>query len=482
MHCNNFAAAPLSRRDMLARCASGFGSIALAAMLAEQSGASNETRRDPFATRPTHFAPRAKNVIFLFMDGGPSQMDTFDPKPRLTRDHGKPVGDKIEPTQFNDNGATFGSPWKFQQYGQCGAPVSELFPNIARHVDDMSIVRSMVSNFSEHTTANYFIHTGSGLQGRPSMGAWATYGLGSECRDLPGFVVLNGGTIPPGGLDNFNSGFLPATFQGSIFRPTGAPVANIRSGEASEKLQRNKLALLDKLDRHVVERSGSSDALESAIANYETAFRMQAVVPKLVDLSDETASTKRMYGLDHKFPHTRTYGSACLLARRLVEQGVRFIELTCPPVGDGADRWDQHSNLKGGHEANSLAVDQPIAALLADLKQRGLLDTTLVVWGGEFGRTPFAQGGSGRDHNPFGFTMWLAGGGIKGGVTYGKTDDFGYKAVENKVEVHDLHATMLHLLGLDHTKVTFRFGGRDMRLTDVHGHVVRDILLDPPGA
>jgi hypothetical protein len=482
MHCRNFIAAPVSRRDMLKRCASGFGSVALAAMLAEETRADAEVRRDPFATRPTHFAPRAKNVIFLFMDGGPSQVDTFDPKPRLISEHGKPFGVTIEPTQFNDNGATFGCPWKFKQYGQSRIPVSELFPHVAECVDDLAIVRSMTSNFSEHTTANYFMHTGSGLQGRPSMGAWATYGLGSECRDLPGFVVLNGGTIPPGGLDNFNSGFLPATYQGSIFRPTGTPVANIKSGEASERLQRNKLALLDKLDRHVVERSGSSDALESAIANYETAFRMQAVVPKLVDLKDETASTKRMYGLDAEYPHTRTYGSACLLARRLVEQGVRFIELTCPPVGDGADRWDQHSNLKSGHENNSRAVDQPIAALLKDLKQRGLLDTTLVVWAGEFGRTPFAQGSNGRDHNPFGFTVWMAGGGIKGGTIYGRTDDYGYKVVENKVEIHDLHATMLHLLGLDHTKTTFRFGGRDMRLTDVHGHVVGDILLDPPAA
>jgi hypothetical protein len=465
---------------MLAHCASGFGAVALAALLADETRADAEIRRDPFAPKPSHFAPRAKNVIFLFMDGGPSQIDTFDPKPRLNREHGKPFGDTIEPTQFNDNGATFGCPWKFRQYGEGGIPVSELFPHVAKCVDELAIVRSMVSNFSEHTTANYFLHTGSGLQGRPSMGAWATYGLGSECRDLPGFIVLNGGTIPPGGLDNFNSGFLPATYQGSVFRPNGTPVANIRPSEANERLQRNKLALLDRLDRRVVERTGSSDAIESAIANYETAFRMQAAVPKLVDLAGETAATKRMYGLEAEFVHTRTYGAACLLARRLVEQGVRFIELTCPPVGDGADRWDQHSNLKSGHENNSRAVDQPIAALLMDLKQRGLLDTTLVVWAGEFGRTPFAQGSNGRDHNPFGFTVWLAGGGVKGGTIYGRTDDYGYKVVENKVEIHDLHATMLHLLGLDHKRTTFRFGGRDMRLTDVHGTVVRDILIDPP--
>ncbi len=465
---------------MLARCASGFGAVAMSAMLAEESRASADTRRDPFAPRPTHFAPAARNVIFLYMDGGPSQVDTFDPKPRLTKENGKPFGDTIEPTQFDNNGATLGSPWTFRQYGQSGIPVSTLFPHVAECVDDLAVVRSMVSNFSEHTTANYFLHTGSGLQGRPSMGAWTTYGLGSECRDLPGFIVLNGGLIPPGGLDNFNSGFLPATYQGSIFRPTGAPVANIRPTERSEQLQRNKLALLEKLDRHVVERSGSSDALESAIANYETAFRMQAVVPKLVDMSGETAATKRVYGLDAEYKHTQTFGAACLLARRLVEQGVRFIELTCPSVGGGADRWDQHGNLKSGHENNARAVDQPIAALLKDLKQRGLLDTTLVVWAGEFGRTPFAQGSNGRDHNPFGFTIWMAGGGVRGGTIYGRTDEYGYKVVENKVEIHDLHATMLHLLGVDHTRSTFRFGGRDMRLTDVHGHVVGEILRDPP--
>ena len=457
---------------MLARCASGFGAVALSALLADDVGArprATRSRRDP-----PHFPARARSVIFLYMDGGPSQVDTFDPKPRLTRENGQPFGLKMEPTQFNNNGNTLGSPWAFRQYGQSGIPVSDLFPNVARHVDDLAVVRSMVSNFPEHTSANYFLHTGSGLQGRPSMGAWFGYGLGNECDDLPGFVVLNGGLIPPGGLDNFNSGFLPATYQGSIFNPGETPLANVRRVEATEALQRNKLRLLKQVDAAALDRLGHVDQLESAIANYELAYRMQAAVPELTDLAGESRATRQLYGLDARYEPTAIFGRQCLLARRLVERGVRFVELTCPSVG--VDRWDQHGGLKAGHEKNALAVDQPIAALLTDLKQRGLLDQTLVVWAGEFGRTPFAQGSDGRDHNPFGFTIWLAGGGVKGGTVHGQTDDYGYKVVENKVEVHDLHATMLHLLGIDHKRLTFRFGGRDMRLTDVKGEVVREIL------
>jgi hypothetical protein len=408
------------------------------------------------------------------MDGGPSQVDTFDPKPRLEKDHGKPFPMKIEPTQFDNVGTTFGSPWKFRPYGESGIPVSDLFPHTARHVDRMAVIRSLTSNFSEHTTANYFLHTGTGFQGRPSMGAWFGYGLGSECRDLPGFVVLNGGLVPPGGLDNFNSGFLPATFQGSIFNADDPPVANIRRTEATDVLQRNKLALLRKLDGGVAERLGHADQIESAIANYELAYRMQATVPDLTDLSGETAATRQMYGLDAKTKGTAIFARQCLLARRLVERGVRFVEVTCPSVGH--DRWDQHNDLEKGHQDNALAVDQPIGALLTDLQQRGLLERTLVVWAGEFGRTPFAQGTAGRDHNPFGFSIWLAGGGVKGGTIYGQTDEFGYKVVENRAEIHDLHATMLHLLGLDHKRLTFRFSGRDMRLTDVHGEVIDSIL------
>jgi hypothetical protein len=466
---------------MLIRGANGFGGLALLGLLADRAfgaAAANASEPSPPARelqpRPPHFPPRVRHVIFLYMDGGPSQVDTFDPKPRLNREHGQPFALPMEPTQFNDNGTTFGCPWEFRRYGQSGLPVSDLFPHVGQCADDLCVIRSMTSLFSEHTNANYFLHTGLGLSGRPSMGAWVGYGLGSESQDLPGFVVLNGGLIPPGGLENFGSGFLPATFQGSVFRPAGHAVANVQPLEPHPGIQPRKLALLRELDAGVLERLGRVDALESAIANYELAFRMQAAVPELTDLRGESAATRQLYGLDADFPATRTYGLQCLLARRLVERGVRFIELTCPATG--GDRWDQHGQLKTGHENNARAVDQPIAGLLRDLKSRGLLDRTLVVWAGEFGRTPFSQGADGRDHNPFGFSVWLAGGGVKGGMVYGATDEFGYKAIENKVQIHDLHATLLHLLGLDHRRLTVRFGGRDMRLTDVHGEVLHPIL------
>ncbi len=441
-------------------------------MLAQQTAQADS--RSPFKPRASHFPAKAKHVIFLYMDGGVSQVDSWDPKPRLDREHGKPFPTKIEPTQFNNIGKTLKSPWKFRNYGDSGIPVSDLFPFVAQHVDKMSVVRSMVSKFPEHTNANYFLHTGHGQQGRPSMGAWVGYGLGTECDNLPAFVVLNGGLIPPGGLDNFNSGFLPASFQGSIFANSNPPVANVKPLEKTAKRQRQKLALLKKLDAGVLDRYGHDDQLESAIVNYELAARMQVAVPELTDLSSESKETQEMYGLNASFRNTATFGRQCLLARRLVERGVRFIEVTCP--GGNGDRWDQHNNLLDGHTKNARSVDQGIGALLTDLEQRGLLGETLVVWTGEFGRTPFAQGRNGRDHNPFGFTTWLAGGGIKGGNIYGATDEFGYKAIENRVEIHDLHATMLHLLGLNHEQVTYRFSGRDMRLTDVHGHVIDGIL------
>ncbi|MEX2113718.1 MAG: DUF1501 domain-containing protein [Pirellulales bacterium] len=463
---------------MLTRCANGFGAMALAALAADpaygvtSSLAMAGDRVNPLAPRPAQFAAKAKSVIFLFMDGGPSQVDTFDPKPRLTREHGQSIQAKVQPTQFDNVGKVLKSPWEFRQYGQSGIPVSDLFPHTAQCVDDLAIVRSMTSNFSEHTSANYFMHSGNGQQGRPSMGAWVTYGLGSACQNLPGFVVLNSGMIPPGGMDCFNSGFLPATYQGSSFIHGAEPVADLRPSEASAAEQQRKLALMRALDQHALERNGSDDKLESAIANYELAFRMQTAVPDLMNLADETQATHKLYGLDD--PATETYGRQCLVARRLVERGVRFIELL--PQNLGHDRWDQHSRLQEGHADNARATDKPIAGLLQDLKSRGLLEETLVVWGGEFGRTPMAQGTDGRDHNPFGFSMWMAGGGIKGGTIFGATDDYGYHAIENKVQVHDLHATMLHLLGIDHKQLTLRFGGRDMRLTDVHGEIIHDIL------
>ncbi len=455
---------PLTRREMLVRAANGFGAVALSTMLAN----------DGHGAPVQHHKPKAKAVIFLYMDGGPSQVDTFDPKPLLDKHHGedptKAIG-KLEPTQFANVGKVMKSPWAFKQRGQSGLWVSDLLPHMAECADDLCVVRSMVSKFPEHTSANYFLHTGAGVQGRPSWGAWCGYGLGTGNRDLPTFVVLNGGLIPPGGLDNFNSGFLPAAFQGSVFKPGNPPVANVARLEPTDERQRAKLKLIGQLDKL---GGVTGDEVESTIANYETAYRMQTAVPELMDVSKETEATRKLYGLDSKYPQTVTFGTQCLVARRMVERGAKFLELTCPSVGH--DRWDQHSNLKKGHEDNARAVDQPIAGLLKDLKARGLLKDTLVVWGGEFGRTPFAQGGDGRDHNQYGFSIWLAGGGVKPGIAYGETDEWGYKVVKDRVEMHDLHATMLHLLGVDHKKLTFRFGGRDMRLTDVHGELVTGIL------
>lgn len=468
--------APATRRQFLDRCWNGFGALAFAAL-----GHSSRAAESPLSTAANsalgscHFRPRARAVIFLYMDGGPSQVDTFDPKPRLTKESGQPFKMKMEPTQFDNNGAAFGSPWKFRRYGASGLEISDLFPNVGARADDLCVIRSMTSEFSEHTNANYFLHTGHGLAGRPSTGAWLSYGLGSANRNLPGFVVVNGGLIPPGGLDCFANGFLPATHQGSIFKPAALPVANITPSEPDRRLQENKLALIRRLDAGLLARAGNHDSIESAIENQELAFRMQAAVPELMDLGDEPAELKRRYGLESDFAPTRTYAMQCLLARRLVERGVRFVELTCPSIG-GHDRWDQHGNLKAHHANNARAVDGPIAALLSDLKARGMLDETLVVFSGEFGRTPFAQGSDGRDHNPFGFSIWMAGGGVRGGMAYGATDEYGYKAIDKRCEMHDLHATILHLLGIDHERLTFRFSGRDMRLTDVKGHVIHDVL------
>ncbi len=460
----------LSRREWLTRWSNGFGALALSTLLAE------DRQRDPMAVRAPHRAAKAKSVIFLFMDGGVSHVDTFDPKPALERDRGKPLPFPKAPNAPGSIAELMPSPWKFRKYGQSGADVSDLFPHVGACADDLAIIRSMHGEHSEHTAGNYFMHSGSSLQGRPSMGAWITYGLGSPSRNLPGFLVLDSGMIPPGGLDLFGSGFLPASHQGMLLRNNPQPVADLAPRESRSELQRSKLRLLDELDRGAMSRAGAVPEIEAAIANYELAFRMQREVPDLVDLAGESEATRRMYGLGEK--DTEEFGRQCLIARRLVERGVRFIELLSPRR-QGVDRWDQHSNIAFGHEVNCKATDKPIAGLLKDLRGRGLLDSTLVVWGGEFGRTPMAQKGArgpGRDHHPYGFTMWMAGGGVKGGVVHGATDEYGYYAAEKKVHVHDLHATILHLLGVDHKKLTFHFSGRDMRLTDVHGHVVGELL------
>ncbi len=471
----------IDRREMLRRASNGFGALALTALLGGRSGllaAPAAVPRRPMAPKAPHTKPKAKSVIFLFMEGAVSQVDSFDHKPLLAKYHGqdprKAIG-KLEKTQFEAVGQVLKSPWQFRQHGQSGLWVSELFPHVASRADDLCVIRSMTSNFPEHTSANYFLHSGSGLQGRPSMGAWVTYGLGSSNDDLPGYVVLNGGQIPSGGLDTFGNGFLPATYQGSLLHARGTPLANVVPSERSAPLQEAKRRLVGRLNQHSLEDSVRSDALSSAISNYELAARMQVAIPDLMDLAGESEATKRLYGMDAAFEHTRTYGRECLLARRLVERGVRFVELTIPMV-DGYSRWDAHGGLVKNHGDNARAVDQPIAGLLMDLRQRGLLDETLVVWAGEFGRTPFAQGSDGRDHNEFGFSVWMAGGGVRGGITYGETDEWGYKAAVDKLEMHDLHATILHLLGMDHEKLTYRFSGRDIRLTDVRGEVIHRIL------
>jgi len=468
MYSKHSAGSGSSRREWLCRAANGFGGLALLDMVVRAG------------VKEPHYPAKAKSVIFLFMDGGPSQMDTFDPKPRLNKESGQKLPFQPPTTVFNISDKVLGSPFAFKKYGQSGAEVSELFPHVAGCVDDLCIIRSMVSDHSEHTAANYFVHSGSGFQGRPSIGAWVNYGLGSASDNLPGFIVLDNGLIPPGGLDCFAAGFLPAGYQGTVFRRGEHPIADLKPPADAEGTQRAKLDLLGKLNRGVLQRFGQVSEIEATISNYELAFRMQSEVPGLLDLHNESEATRQMYGLDEEI--TSEFGRSCLIARRLVEKGVRFIELLTP-FRKGIDRWDQHSALINGHRVNAQSTDKPIAGLLKDLKSRGLLDSTLVIWGGEFGRTPCAQipdngdmSKVGRDHNPFGFTMWLAGGGIKPGQVYGATDEYGYYAVENKVHLHDLHATILHLLGMDHTKLTYRYSGRDMRLTDVYGNVLKGLL------
>ncbi|MBI81731.1 MAG: sulfatase [Planctomycetaceae bacterium] len=432
--------------------------------------------------RQPHFRPRAKNVIFCYMSGGVSHVDSFDPKPRLAKEAGKPMPGRIERTQFNNNGTIQPNHWAFKQYGGSGIPVSDLFPHIGSCADDLAVIRSMTAKFSEHAQGNYFMHTGFPFLGFPSAGAWATYGLGSESKNLPGFVVLRSGgsAVPHGGVGLFSNGFLPADHQASIINADeGESVRNIKPRE-SNRVQRARLDFIGRRDRQFLKTLDENTHIESAIKNYEMAYRMQSAVPELADLSDETEVTKKMYGLDARDGRKAAYARQCLLARRLVERGVRFVELTCLAYniggGNGANPWDHHSELKEGHTKMARQVDQPIAALIKDLKQRGMLDETLVVWAGEFGRTPFAQGTNGRDHDPFGFSIWLAGGGIQGGTIYGATDDYGYFAVEKKCTVYDLWATVLHQLGINHMNLTYRYGGRDFRLTDVHGNVLDGIM------
>ena len=462
---------PISRRDMLRSASAGFGSLALAALFGNELTAAPVA--NPLEPKPSQFPAKAKRVIFLFMHGGPSQVDTFDYKPLLERDHGKPLPFDKPRVFSSPTGNLLKSPWKFQQYGQSGAWVSELFPNVARHVDDMCLINSMHGSNSRHGGALLELHTGSDTFVRPSMGSWITYGLGTENQDLPGYITICP-TLTHGGVNAYSSAFLPAVYQGTPLGNASIPsdqamIPFIKNADGtSTDLQRLELDLLREINHDRLSETGPDSALEARINSFELAFRMQSAAPQLQDISDESEATQKLYGLDD--PVTKNFGRQCLMARRFAERGVRFVQCT------HSYKWDQHGNLRADHSKNALEVDKPIAGLLADLKSRGLLDDTLVLWGGEFGRTPVAQGDDGRDHNPQGYTMWLAGGGVKRGLVYGKTDDYGYFSVENKVHLHDLHATMLHLLGMDHLKLTYRYAGRDFRLTDVHGEVVHDII------
>ncbi|MGD9854466.1 MAG: DUF1501 domain-containing protein [Planctomycetaceae bacterium] len=457
-----------SRRELLRTASNGFGLLALSAMLEEQTAAGPVTGPVP------HFAPRAKNVIFCFMDGGVSHVDSFDPKPELVKLDNQPVGHVDNPTA-NTGRKWLKSPWRFREHGESGIPVSDLFPHIAGCVDEIAVIRSMQADLPLHSTGVLFLHTGSNNAGRPSLGSWVDYGLGRENQNLPGFVVLSFGVIPCGGMETYSSGFLPASHQATQLMAEGTPIHNVIPADKDTRVQRAKLDLLRSRDQAFSQSLGGDDAVKSAIRNYELAYRMQSLVPDVLDLNRETQATHKLYGIDSRIDSQRLYGTQCLRARRLIESGVRFVEITCPP-GASNGTWDQHGDLKQGHEKNALDTDQAIAALITDLKARGLFDETLIVWAGEFGRTPHSAGRDGRDHHPEGFSVWLAGGGVKGGTIYGATDEQGMYAVENIVTMHDLHATILHLLGLDHERLTFHFSGRNMRLTDVHGRVVHDIL------
>ncbi len=465
-HWNSYLNQKLSRRDMLRISSAGFGHLALAGLV----GAADHG--NPLAPRAPHFTPRAKRVIFLFMHGGPSQVDTFDYKPLLRRDHGKPLPFAKRRVFSSETFNLLQSPWEFRQYGQSGAWVSDLFPQLARHVDDLCFIKSMWGSNSRHGGALLELHTGSDTFVRPSMGAWISYGLGSENQSMPGYVTICP-TQSHGGANNYSSAFLPAPYAGTPVGSVGVPAKNARipfiaNNETPRHVQRLEIDFSQTLNQQQLERSGPDAALEGRIESFELAFRMQSEAPELQDLSAESEITKKMYGLDN--PVTEDFGRQCLMARRLSERGVRFVQIS------HTYKWDQHADLRRDHEGNAREVDQPIAALLTDLKGRGLLKDTLVLWGGEFGRTPTAQGSDGRDHNPEAFTMWLAGGGVKAGYSFGATDDYGYYGVDNRVHFHDLHATILHLLGLDHQKLTYRYAGRDFRLTDVHGNVVKDIF------
>ena len=466
-----------TRRQWLNQTGAGFGSIALASLL-RRDGYGADRSSSPLVAATPHYTPRIRSVIFLFMYGGPSHIDLFDPKPTLAKYDGQPIPVFKQDDVFmsgKTKNIAMKSPYKFSKFGQSGIEISETYPELAKHADKLCVIRSMHCESNNHGPAIFQMNSGSILAGKPSMGSWLTYGLGTEGENLPGYVVmLDYQGAPINGAMNWSNGFMPAAYQGVPFRPSGEPIAYLSPPQGVNRgRQSARLELLRQWNEGHAAANPADSALAARIASYELAFRMQTHATEAVDLASESAEIQNLYGLDHKTSHH--FGRNCLLARRLVERGVRFIQLYSGG-NEGPKAWDAHDDLKKNHDLHCAETDRPIAGLLTDLKNRGLLESTLVIWGGEFGRTPTAESGKGRDHHARGFTMWLAGGGIRGGMIHGATDEFGYHAVEDKVSIPDLHATILHLLGLDHKKLTYRFMGRDMRLTDVSGEVIKPIL------
>ncbi len=463
----------VTRREALKAAGCGFGYLAFAGMAGREADAAPV---NPLAAKRPMFAPKAKRVIFIFMQGGPSHVDSFDPKPQLDKYDGQKVEFYNARHREVRQEPVMKALWDFKQHGQCGQPVSELFPHIAKHVDDLCFIKGMHTEGVAHGPATLFLHTGATNLIRPSVGAWVNYGLGTENESLPGFISINP-TAAKGGPRNYSNAFLPAVYQGTTIGRAGLPmkeagIKHLANDFATGSQQRKQFEFLQSLNRLQADRREQNADVEAAISSFELAYRMQSTAPAVMNLDDESAATKAMYGIDEKA--TDNFGRQCLMARRFAEQGVRYIQVSYSD-NKATPMWDQHSNMPK-HADHALATDKPVAGLLQDLKQRGLLEDTLVWWGGEFGRTPFTQNNNGRDHNPKGFSVSLAGGGVKPGFSHGNTDEWGHEAVENKVHMHDLHATILHLLGVNHEKLTYRIGGRDFRLTDIYGHVVKDII------
>jgi len=472
-----------SRRDFLFQSGGGVSGLALAYLLNQEgllasSCDAKASGYNPYAPKKPHFQPRAKRVISLFMSGGVSHIDTFDPKPALQKYAGQPLTGKGDIVVRQGNpGPLMPSPFSFRKYGQCGMDVSEIFPLLAQKVDELAFLRTVYGKSNDHVQATYELNTGKIQMGLPSVGSWVTYGLGSENQSLPAFVVIydhRGG--PLGGPSNWSAGYMPADYQATVFRPSGNPIIDLKPpADVTAEQQRDRLDLLAKLNELDLKQYPSSSELAARISSYELAFRMQGCAPEAVNVDSESEATKKLYGLDEAT--TEPFARQCIMARRLIERGVRFVQLYHGGLGQqNRDTWDAHDDVKDNHTRNAAAVDRPISGLLTDLKARGLLDDTLVMWHGEFGRMPISQKGVGRDHNPGAMTAWMTGAGIKGGQIIGATDEFGYKAERQPIAVHDLHATLLHLLGIDHTKLTYRFNGRDMRLTDVYGELIPQIV------